>query len=59
MIFLCLLPRLISLFRKRPVEESRYYEATPSQRWTVAGMYFGLIALLDLGMMISHVDINK
>jgi Zn-dependent protease len=48
-------PRLISLFRKRSEAEQRYFEVTPSQRWTMALMYFGLIALLGLGMELSHI----
>src|ERR1041385_8879273 len=40
------IPRLISLFRAKTDEQRRYYEVTPGQRWTMAIMYFGLIALL-------------
>jgi Zn-dependent protease len=48
-------PRLISLFRAKTEDEKRYFEVTPQQRWTMAIMYFGLIALLYLGMQISHI----
>jgi Zn-dependent protease len=53
------LPRLISLFRKKSPEEARYYEVTPDQRWIMGGMYFGLIALLVLGMMETHVQVGQ
>jgi len=48
-------PRLFFLFRRKTDEERRYFEVTPAQRWTMAAMYFGLIALLVLGMQISHI----
>jgi Zn-dependent protease len=44
------LPRLFFLFRRKSEAELRYFEVTPAQRWTMAIMYFGLIALLVLGM---------
>jgi Zn-dependent protease len=48
-------PRLFSLFRRKSDEELRYFEVTPGQRWAMAGMYFGLIALLVFGMQMSHI----
>ena len=48
-------PRLFFLFRGKSDEERRYFEVTPNQRWTMAMMYFGLIALLVLGMQMSHI----
>jgi Zn-dependent protease len=48
-------PRLFSLFRRKSDEERRYYEVTPIQRGTMALMYFGLVALLVLGMQLSHI----
>lgn len=48
-------PRLFSLFRRKSEEERRYFEVTPAQRWTMAIMYFGLIALLVIGMQLSHI----
>jgi Zn-dependent protease len=48
-------PRLFFLFRRKSDEERRYFEVTPAQRWTMALMYFGLIALLVLGMQLSHI----
>lgn len=50
------LPRLFSLFRKRTDEERRYFEVTPARRWAMAGMYFGLIAVLVLGMGATQIE---
>jgi Zn-dependent protease len=55
LILIVSIPRVISLFRPRTDEEQRYYEVTPAQRWTMATMYFGLVALLVIGMQISHI----
>jgi len=55
LILIFSIPRLFSLFRRRSDEERRYFEVTPGQRWTMAVMYFGLIALLVVGMQISHI----
>lgn len=55
MILIMGLPRLISLFRSRGDESRRFFEIEPRQRWTVGIAYFGLIALLALGMTLSHV----
>jgi len=55
LILIVSIPRLFSLFRKKTDEEKRYYEVTPEQRWTMAAMYFGLIALLVIGMKLSHI----
>lgn len=55
LILIASLPRLFSLFRKRSEEEQRYFEVEPSQRWTMAAMYFGLIAILAIGMQVSHI----
>lgn len=48
-------PRLFFLFRRKSEAERRYFEVTPGQRATMAVMYFGLIALLVLGMQLSHI----
>src|SRR6202011_2829246 len=53
------LPRIISLFRKRTEEEQRYFEVTPSQRWTMSILYFGLIATLLFAMHLAQNDLNK
>jgi len=55
LIIVMSLPRLFFLFREKSETEKRYFELTPGQRWTMAVMYFGLIALLVLGMHITHV----
>ena len=55
LILIFSLPRLFFLFRRKSDEERRYFEVTPGQRWTMAIMYFGLIALLVLGMELSHI----
>jgi Zn-dependent protease len=51
------LPRVYSLFRKRSEAEQRYFEVTPSQRWTMSILYFGLIAILSLAMYIAHNEL--
>ena len=56
LILILALPRLLTLFRAKSEAEKRYFEVTPRQRVTMAVMYFGLIALLVLGMHITHVD---
>lgn len=53
LILIFSLPRLISLFKKKSDEERRYFEVTPTQRWTMAILYFGLIVLLVLGMQMT------
>ncbi len=58
MVFLSL-PRIYSLFRKRTEEERRYFEVTRAQRWTMSILYFGLIAVLALGMHIAHKDLSN
>ena len=50
LILLFSLPRLFFLFRRKSEAELRYFEVEPVQRRTMAAMYFGLIALLVLGM---------
>ena len=53
------LPRIFSLFRKRSEEEQRYFEVAPAQRWTMGGMYFGLIAALVVLMHIAQVELQS
>ena len=57
-IFLSL-PRVISLFRKRTEEEERYFEVTPTQRWTMSILYFGLIVTLLFGMHLAQTKLNN
>src|SRR6266853_2532065 len=59
LIVLLSLPRIYSLFRKRTEEEQRYFEVTPSQRWIMSVLYFGLIALLLFGMHVAQQDLHK
>ena len=58
MVFLSL-PRVLSLFRKRTEEETRYYEVTPAQRWTMSILYFGLIASLLFAMHLAQNDLHE
>jgi Zn-dependent protease len=57
-ILIMSVPRVISLFRPRTDAEQRYFEVTPERRLKVAAMYFGLIALLLLGMQSTHTDLE-
>jgi len=52
------LPRLFSLFRAKTDEQKRYFEVTAAQRFIMAGMYFGLIALLLVGMELTFIPRN-
>jgi len=54
-ILIMSLPRLWSLFRKKSDEQRRYFEVTPGRRLAMAGMYFGLIVFLLLGMALTHI----
>jgi Zn-dependent protease len=58
MVFLSL-PRVISLFRRRTEEERRYYEVTPTQRWTMSILYFGLILALIAAMHLAQNDLHE
>lgn len=55
LIIVAALPRVWSLFRTKTEEEKRYFEVTPTQRATIAILYFGLIALLVAGMTFTHI----
>jgi len=55
LILVVSLPRLWSLFRKKSEAERRYFEVTPGRRLAMAGMYFGLIVFLLLGMAFTHI----
>src|SRR5439155_1207831 len=55
LILIMSLPRLFSLFRSRTAEEARYFEVTTQQRWTMAALYFGLVAFLVLAMHLTHI----
>jgi Zn-dependent protease len=55
LILVLSVPRLWFLFRKKTDEERRYFEVTPGRRLVMAGMYFGLIGALLLGMALTHI----
>lgn len=48
-------PRLFFLFRTKTEAERRYFEVTPAQRAVIGLLYFGLIALLALGMEATRL----
>lgn len=54
-ILILSLPRLFFLFRKKSAEEQRYFELEPVQRLKMAGLYFGLIGFLVLGMKLTYM----
>ena len=54
LILIMSLPRVWSLFRRKTDEERRYYEVTPTQRLITGVLFFGLIALLVLGMGVMN-----
>jgi len=43
-------PRLINLFRRQEPENQRYFELQPGQRLIMSASYFGLAAMLAVGM---------
>jgi Zn-dependent protease len=55
LILILSVPQLFFLFRRKSDEERRYFEVTPAQRWTMAFLYFGLLALLVIGMHLTHL----
>ncbi len=59
MVLIFSVPRIFSLFRKRTDEEQRFYEIRPSQRWTMAALYFGLIAALALAMHTADEQLHS
>jgi Zn-dependent protease len=59
LIVILSVPRVYSLFRKRTDEEQRYFEVTPTQRWTMSVLYFGLIAVLLFGMHVAQHDLKE
>ena len=56
LILILSLPRLFSLFRAKTDLEKRYFEVTPTQRWSVAVTYFGLIAFLVYAMKLTFIS---
>lgn len=59
LILILSLPRLWFLFRKKTEEERRYFEISPGRRLVMAGMYFGLIALLLVGMKLTQMPSER
>jgi Zn-dependent protease len=59
LVLISALPRVWSLFRRRTEEEQRYYEVAPARRWSMAAMYFGLIAALVYGMQVAQTDLQQ
>lgn len=55
LILVMSVPRLWLLFRAKTDAEKRYFEVAPAQRWVMAGLYFGLAALLVFGMHHTHL----
>jgi Zn-dependent protease len=55
LILIMSLPRVWTLFRPKTDTEKRYFEVTPAQRWTMAGLYFGLVVALVLGMHATYI----
>lgn len=58
LILVISIPRLFFLFRRKSDEELRYFQVTPGQRMVMSAMYFGLIALLAIGMQMTDVAPN-
>ncbi len=56
LVLVSALPRLRSLFRARTDEERRYFELPRRLRVVMAVAYFGLLALLAVGMKIAHLQ---
>lgn len=56
MVLLVSLPRVLSLFRRSTVEDLRYYAVPSLRRWSMAGIYFGLVAFLWFGMLTIGAD---
>lgn len=59
LVILLSIPQVYSLFRKRTEEQRRYFEVTRPQRWTMSIMYFGLIAVIILGMDLANRDLQE
>ena len=59
LVVLASIPRVLSLFRRRTEEERRYFEVSRNQRVTMSVLYFGLIALLILGMQLASNDLKS
>jgi Zn-dependent protease len=49
-------PRVWRTLSNRDVRDAAYFELSASRRWTMAVLYFGLAALLALGMYATNFD---
>lgn len=60
LIFILILsvPRLVFLFREKSDAQRRYFEVAPVQRAIMSAMYFGLIAILVIGMRATYIAPN-
>jgi Zn-dependent protease len=56
LILILSIPRLKFLFQKKTASQQRYFEATPSQRLIMAGLYFGLALALLWGMKHTFLE---
>lgn len=56
LVLITAIPRVWMLFRDKTEAEQRYFEVTTEQRVTMSILYFGLIALLVLGMHWARID---
>ncbi len=57
MVLVSSLPRVLGLFRAKSENEARYYSVPPVRRWGIAGVYFGLIAALWIGMESTLISV--
>lgn len=58
LILVISIPRLFFLFRRKSDAELRYFQVTPGRRMAMSAMYFGLIALLAIGMQMTDIAPN-
>ena len=59
MVLVVSLPRVLRLFRGTTIEDQRYYAVSTLRRWSMAGVYFGLVAFLWLGMLMIGRSSNS
>jgi Zn-dependent protease len=50
------IPRVWRTLSNRQVRDAPYFELSASRRWTIAVLYFGLAALLAVGMYETRFD---
>ena len=59
LILIVSVPRLISLFRKRTVEEKRFYEISAAKRFVMGILYFALIGALLFAMNLTDTQLAR